>query len=241
MSAVRALARLGRAAREGAKMRVRQPLRVMHAVVPGGAAPSGHLLRVLREELNVKEVRFLHGADELVTLRAQPNFRTLGRRFGGRTQEAASRIRELSADALHEFRRGGTLSIEVGGETFAIGAGELEVVEDAKGELVIESGDGYTVALDLEVDEALRLEGLARELVNRIQRLRRETGLQVADRIRLEIAGDAEVRAAVAAQGEYIAGETLAVAIAVGEEIVSGTVHEVDLDGRPVRISLKRE
>ena len=241
MDAVRVLARLGRAARERAKVRVRQPLRMLQAVVPDGVALSAELLRVLRDELNVKEVRFLHGAEDLVVLRAQPNFRILGRRFGPRTQEAAARIRGLSADALYEFRRGGTLVIEVDGEPFALASEELEIVEESRGELVIESDNGYTVGLDTAVDDALRLEGLARELVSRIQRLRRDAGFAVSDRIRLWIDGGAEVLAAVAAHHEYIAGETLAVQLVEGPGAGSGdVVQETDVDGRTVRITIAR-
>jgi isoleucyl-tRNA synthetase len=240
MNRVRMLARLGRAARETAKIRVRQPLRVMHAVAPNGAVLSGELLAVLRDELNVKEVRFLHGTNELVDLRAQPNFRAIGKRFGERTQQAARSIRALGTEQLQEFRQGGSLVIEVDGETFPLNTEEFEIVEEARGDLVLESDQGYTVALDRTIDEALRLEGIARELVSRTQRLRRETGLQVSDRIRLGIYGDADVRNAVGAHGDYIAGETLAVEILTGEEPVAarGPVHEVEMDGKRVRMTM---
>ncbi|MGH7552100.1 MAG: class I tRNA ligase family protein, partial [Longimicrobiales bacterium] len=243
MSGVRTLARLGRAARETAKIRVRQPLRVLHAVAPNGAVLSAELLAVLRDELNVKEVRFLHGTNELVELRAQPNFRVIGKRFGERTQQAARSIRALGTEQLQEFRQGGSLVIEVDGETFPLNNGEFEIVEEAKGDLVVESDQGYTVALDRTIDEALRLEGIARELVNRIQRLRRETGLQVSDRIHLGIYGDTDVRNAVEGHKDYIAGETLALEIFTGEEPADarGPVHEVELDGRRVRMTMARE
>jgi isoleucyl-tRNA synthetase len=200
------------------------------------------LLQVLRHELNVKEVRFLHGAEELVSLRATPNFRLLGKRFGGRTQDVARHIRALTSEQLQEFRRGGALRIELDGETVEVGAEEVEINEEARGELIVESDGGYTVALESTIDEALLLEGLARELVNRIQRLRRDRGFEVADRIRLSIRADDEVLRAVAAHRDYIAGETLAVAIAVAThdgEDASGT--EVELDGRSVWISMSRE
>ncbi len=242
MGGVRTLARLGRAARERAKIRVRQPLGVLHAVTPNGAKLSPELLAVLRDELNVKEVRFLHAADELVRLRAQPNYRVIGKRFGQRTEQAAQAIRGLGSDQLHEFRNGGTLMIEVDGESFALNADELMVVEEGRGELLVESEAGYTVALDRTIDEPLRREGVARELVSRIQRLRREAGLKVADRIRLGIYGDREVSNAVEAHKDYIAGETLAVEIVTGAEAPVGSepVYEVDLDGSRVCVSLKQ-
>jgi isoleucyl-tRNA synthetase len=267
MADVRELARLGRAARERVRIRVRQPLAVMHAVAPGGRTLVPELLEVLKDELNVKQVRFLAGAESLVTLRAQPNFRVLGKRFGSATKEAAEAIRGLQSDRLAAFRRSEPLEIEVAGETAAIGEGEFDIIEEAGGELLVESDGGYTVALDTNIDAPLRIEGIARELVNRIQRLRREVGLHVADRIRVRVDGPAEVLEAVRKHHGFIAGETLAVELVAGGEIGAdaahdaagrrvadgpgsgageqagrdgGTAHDVDLDGVSVRITLER-
>src|SRR5690606_8138138 len=122
MTAVRELARLGRAARENLRIRVRQPLRTLHAVVPAGVHVDDALLDVLKDELNIKEVKFLRGAEELVSLRAQPNFRVLGKRFGGSTQAAAQAVRELSDDVLRAFRAGAALAIQVDGAEHALSA-----------------------------------------------------------------------------------------------------------------------
>jgi isoleucyl-tRNA synthetase len=107
----------------------------------------------------------------------------------------------------------------------------------------VESDAGFTVALDPVIDEELRLEGLARELVNRIQRLRRDSGLAVSDRIRLGVFGGPDLLQAVAAHGSYISGETLAVELVTGTDIPLGTsfavVQDVELDGTPARIALE--
>jgi isoleucyl-tRNA synthetase len=243
MDAVRELVRLGRAAREHVRIRVRQPLPSLHAVLPGGLTLTEELLAVLKDELNIKQVIFEGNAEDLLSYRATPNFRTIGKRFGGRTQAAAERIRALPSDALAAFRSGGTLSIELDGETHRLAADEVELKEEPRGELVVESDGGYTVALDATVDEALRLEGIARELVNRIQRLRRDAGLEVSDRIRLGIFGNGQLRQAVDRHGESIARDTLAVDIVcAGEppEDTFGTLDEADLDGIVVRIGLAR-
>jgi len=243
MEAVRTLSRLGRAARERVNVRVRQPMRTLYAVVPRGAQLDDTLLELVRDELNVKEVRFLQAAEELVTFSATPNFRVLGKRFGPRTQQAAQKIRELTSATLQAFRASGTLSIDVEGESFALASEEVEVREHARGELVVESDAGFTVALDPAIDEELRLEGLARELVNRIQRLRRDSGLAVSDRIVLGVFGGPDLLKEVAAQQDYIAGETLAVEVLTGTDIPSGTsfavVQDVELDGTPARIALE--
>ncbi len=243
MAAVRVLSRLGRAARERVKIRVRQPLRTLFAVLPRREELSGELLDIVRDELNVKDIRFLAAAEELVTLRANPNFKTLGPRFGKATQQAADAIRALPSSAVAAFRRGEQVSIEVGGERHVLALDHLSVVEEARGNLIVESDLGYTVALDPAVDEALRLEGVARELVSRVQRLRKDAGLAVSDRVRLGIFGPAEVQAATGAHGDTIRRETLAVGLEIGDAAHGdGYEHtaDVDLDGIPVRIALSR-
>jgi isoleucyl-tRNA synthetase len=236
MDAIRSLARLGRAARERVKVRVRQPLRTLHAFTPVKDL-SAELVAVLRDELNVKEVHFLQRSEELVAFRAQPNFRVLGKRFGGKTQEAATRVREVPSADISAFKGGAPLRIEVGGESFELTAEEIEIREEPLGELLVESDGGYTVALDPHIDEELRLEGLAREVVSRIQRLRRDSGLEVSDRIRLEIAAQGDVATALAQHREYVAHETLAEHVELGEAVADkGT--EVELDGARLRIAL---
>jgi isoleucyl-tRNA synthetase len=243
MRLVRLLARLGRAARDRVRIRVRQPLATLQAVVPDAGLLTPDLLDVLRDELNVKRVQFLQGATDLVALRAQPNFRQLGKRFGSRTQQAAQLIRELDAATLRRYRQGEPVTLVIAGESYALELGDLEVIEEAAGDLVVESDEGCTIGLDSTLDPALRREGLARELVNRIQRMRRDAGLKVSDRIRLGIFGDGEVQEAVEHFGAFVAAETLAT------DLVSGvvpdpkwlaSVQDVDLDGKTARIGVRR-
>jgi isoleucyl-tRNA synthetase len=237
MDAIRVLARLGRAARERVKVRVRQPLRTLHAFTPVGNL-SDELVAALRDELNVKEVHFLQRSEDLVAFKAQPNFRVLGKRFGGRTQQAAARVRELSSAELSAFRNGQALRIEVDGQHFELAADEIEIREEPLGELLVESDAGYTVALDPHIDEALRLEGMAREVVSRVQRLRRESGLQVSDRIRLVIAADGDAATALQQYRDYLAHETLAeqLELVAYDALTDG--HDVELDGMRLRIAL---
>jgi isoleucyl-tRNA synthetase len=242
MDAVRMMSSLGRAARESVRIRVRQPLGVMYAVTPSGNGLSAGLLAVLQDELNVKELRFLGSADELVRLEGKPNFRALGQRFGSGTQAAAAAIRSLSGEALAAFERGEEIVVDVEGESHRLQSGDLEVVQVARGDLVVESGDGFTVALDPTIDEGLRLEGIARELVNRVQRLRRDAGLEVSDRIRLWVDGDGEVRSAAERHCDYIGGETLALELRLETTPDGADAHtrDVDLDGLRARIGLVR-
>ena len=256
MDAVRQLVTLGRAAREQAGVRVRQPLRTLRAAVPGGWVPSRpagsrsapvreEVLAVLRDELNVKQVSFARDAAELVRLEARPNFRTLGPRFQRHSNAAAGAIRALGQEELRAWGRGEPVSITVDGAEHPVGPNDLEVAEVARGGLVVRAANGFTAALDPALDDELRAEGLARELVNRVQRLRKDSGLEVTDRIRLAISGPEGVRAAAARHRGFIAGETLAVEVVMGRE-EDGTPEayanrrEVAFDGTRAVIALAR-
>jgi isoleucyl-tRNA synthetase len=244
MEAVRTLVSLGRSAREEVRIRVRQPLRTLHAVLPDGRELDGPLLDLVREELNVKEVSFLEDANQLVGLRAKPNFRALGPRFQSRSEAAATAIRELSSEDLLALRDGREVSIEVEGERHPLRDEELEIVEEARGDLVVRSEAGHTAALDPALDPELRQEGLARELVNRVQRLRRDAGLEITDRIRLGVFGPEELQAAVEVWRDFIGGETLALEVSAApapEEEGMGpfeATRDVDLDGLAAVIRL---
>jgi len=242
MDAARMLVSLGRAAREDVKIRVRQPLRSVRAVVPGGRALPEEVLAVVRDELNVKRIDFLASSEGLVTLVARPNFRALGPRFGKDTNAAAGAIRSLSQDALARYRDGGDVDIQLNGETRRLEAGDLEVVQEAAAGLIVKGEGGYTVALDPAIDEELLAEGLARELVNRIQRLRKDAGLEITDRIELAIGGADTIRAAAERHKAFIGGETLAIGVSVNGPVVERDfphVREVDIDGTPATIGLR--
>ena len=245
MDAVRQLVTLGRAAREQAGVRVRQPLRTLHAAVPAGTVIGEEVLAVLREELNVKRVAFVQETGDLVRLEARPNFRALGPRFQRHSNAAAGAIRALGQEQLRAWRRGEAVSVVVDGAVHPLGADDLEVAEVARGDLVVRAANGFTAAIDPALDDELRAEGLARELVNRVQRLRKESGLDVTDRIRLAIAGPEGVRAAATRHRAFIAGETLAVDVAVAgeEDGASGGYtnrREVAFDGTRAAIALAR-
>jgi isoleucyl-tRNA synthetase len=242
MEAARRLVSLGRAAREEVKIRVRQPLRALHAVVPGGRALPEDVLAVVRDELNVKAVELLGSTAGLVTLVARPNYRSLGARFGKRTNEAAHAIRALSQEALTRFRDGAEVEVVVGGEPHRLEPGDLEVVQEATSGLVVKAEGGFAVALDPRLDDELVAEGVARELVNRVQRLRKDAGLEVTDRIELVVDGPETILGAARRHENFVAGETLAVAMHVGGFSAGEYPHvrEVDLDGTLARIGIRR-
>ncbi|OYV73621.1 MAG: hypothetical protein B7Z72_02110 [Gemmatimonadetes bacterium 21-71-4] len=244
MAAVRTLATLGRAAREEAGVKVRQPLGRMVCVAPD--VPDRELaplVELLATELNVKRVEFASTGDALVTLEAKPNFRTLGKKFGQQTPLAAKAIQGLTSAALLKFLHGEPLAVDAGGETHALDAADVTIVRRASGDLVVQEAGGFFAALDPAVTPALRREGLARELVSRVQRLRKDTGLAVSDRIVLYVGGDAGVRDAVDAHGEWIGGEVLATRVVWtdgGAAQEPATMQAADLDGIAARIAITK-
>ena len=196
---------------------------------------------LLAAELNIKKIEFISSADDLVTLKARPNFRSLGKKFGKNTPLASEAVQALSSDALREFEGGKPLYVAVGNESHELSAEDLTIVRSASGELVVKEEGGYFTALDPVVTRELRLEGLARELVSRIQRLRKELGFAVSDRITLFVGAGAEIQEAVKAFQKWIADEVLAVRVSIGDKI-EGThaTHAFDLDGQSVQVALER-
>ncbi|HEY4954119.1 MAG TPA: isoleucine--tRNA ligase [Gemmatimonadaceae bacterium] len=249
MDHIRALATLGRAAREEAGVKVRQPLqRIVCVVANNGAHGSDagvrgmdKLVPLLAGELNVKEVSFLSSADALVTLEAKPNFRSLGKKFGKQTPVAAAAVAALGSEALLSFEKGEPLVISVGEDARRLDPEDLVIVRRASGELVVKEADGYFAAIDPAVSPELRSEGLAREIVSRVQRMRKEAGLAVSDRISLSVAGGAEIVAAIQSHRDWIAEEVLAREIIAGETIEPHhAAQSVDIDGQAVSIAFER-
>jgi len=242
MRAVRMLVSLGRAGREEVKIRVRQPLGRMVAVVPDGLVLRAGTLELLKDELNVKSVDFLDSVDGLVSLAARPNFKVLGPRFQKQSEAVASAIRALPQEALAAYRKGEPVSVEVGGRQIPLESGDLEVIDESKGDLAVRSEGGFSAAIDPALDDELLAEGLAREVVNRTQRLRKDSGLEITDRIRLGVFGPESVQEAVRHHEGFICGETLAIRLVVGDQPQEefDFVTDVDLEGAPVSIRLSR-
>ena len=246
MSSVRTLATLGRAAREQAKITVRQPLSRMVCVAPHvSAADLEALLPVLSAELNIKQIELATSGDALVTLEAKPNFRALGKKFGKKTPLAAEAVAAFTSDHLRAFEMGSELRVTVEGETRGLDADDLTIVRRASGALVVEEEHGFFAAIDPVLTPELEREGLAREVISRVQRMRKEAGLAVSDRIRLWIDGDPSVLEAVRAHCDWIAEEVLATATFIDE---SGQASEhklarqtVDLDGIHADLALTRD
>ena len=211
MQVVRDAVELGRAARAHAKLKVRQPLREAVVVAADREREAiGRLERLLTDELNVKSVRYVSEADELGRFELKPNYRTLGPRFGKQMPQVAAAVAALDPARLRE---GGRSGINVEGAEHEIGPDDVQLVLQPLEGYQVERAGTHAVALNLELDDGLRREGLAREVVHAVQAARKNAGLKVEDRIALTLGGDAELLDATRAHEEYVAGETLATSV----------------------------
>jgi len=243
MAIARETVRLGLAARAGAKLKIRQPV---HEAVVVAAGPERaaieRLVGIVREELNVKQLRFVAEAGELGSYTLKPNYRTVGPRFGKDMPRAADAIAALDADHVAAaLRAGRTVGIFVDGHDHELTAQDVQIVMSPLEGYQLEREGSHAVALELTLDDELRREGLAREVVHAVQNARKAAGLAVEDRIVLLLDGDDELLTAARAFEEYLAGEVLALEVTydgVSDPIADGAITQID--GRELRISVAR-
>jgi isoleucyl-tRNA synthetase len=241
MAVVRESVRLGLAARGQAKIKVRQPLRAAVIVAAGDErAAIERLAPVVLEELNVKELRYVSQADELGSYEVKPNYRALGPRFGKQMPQVAAAVAALDpAHVARALRSGTRVGVSVDGHDHELDADDLMLAMKPLDGYQLEREGSHAVALELQLDAELVREGLAREVVHAIQNARKAAGLEVDDRIELTLGGDAELLAAARAFDQYVASETLAVAINyVGAR--AGADDLALIEGRPLLIAVRR-
>jgi isoleucyl-tRNA synthetase len=245
MAIARETVRLGLGARGQAKIKVRQPLAEAVVVATGRERSAiERLSEIVREELNVRRVRFVAGAEELGEYEVKANYRSLGPRFGKDMPRVAEAIAGLDpAHVAAAVREGRELGIAVNGHDHTLAPADLLLSMRAPEGYSVEREGAHAVALDLAIDEDLLREGHAREIVHAVQSARKNAGLQVEDRIELWLAGDPALVAAAEAHRDYLVGETLTVALHRGEgDEVAAMDHreQTDIDGLTLLIALRR-
>jgi isoleucyl-tRNA synthetase len=239
MEAVRRTVELGRAARAHSKLKVRQPLRKAVVVATGEERPEiERLSELVASELNVKELEFVAEESDLVGYRVKPNFRALGPRFGKEMPQAKAAIEALEAGAVKRaLDSGEEIGVMVDGKDHTLGADDLSLVMEPLEGYQVEAEAGHAVALALELDDELRAEGWAREIVHAVQNARKSAGLEVSDRIELSLGGDDDLLAAARAHEPYISGETLATTVAYEAD---GGAESTTVEGRRLLIAVSR-
>jgi isoleucyl-tRNA synthetase len=243
MALARETVRLGLGARGKAKIKVRQPLGEAIVVADGRErAAIERLAAVVREELNVKRVRFVAGAEELSEYEVKANYRTLGPLFGKDMPRAAEAIAALDpARVATAVREGdGAIGIAVAGREHTLSADDVILTMKAPEGYSVEREGAHAVALDLTIDEDLRAEGQAREIVHAVQNARKAAGLEVEDRIELALSGDPALIAAAEVHRDYLAGETLTIELSLGGNNPDNCYSEqTEIDSLPLTIAVR--
>ncbi len=202
---------LARTMRAKSNLKVRQPLRkIMVSVDRTKRSALEEMKEVILEEVNIKELFVLQDDADIVNKSAKPNFKSIGPKFGKNANKVAGKIKELNKMQIARLEKGDEVGIDVNGETLALEQKDVEIIStEIKGWLV-ENEEGITVALDTELDNKLLSEGLAREFVNRVQNMRKDSGFDVTDKIKIDFNGSDKLVDAVYAFKDYVSNETLA-------------------------------
>lgn len=238
MAAVQTIVSLGHGLRKEHKLKVRQPLPRAHVV--SDDARILHFLQdqqhLIADELNVKEVVFSSNEKQFVSLKAKPNFRILGKKVGKLMKAAQTAIDAFDTKELTALMKGESVPIKLGGEEFVLTPEDVQVDRIVREGLVAANDGVMTIVLDTTLSDALLKEGLAREIVNKVNTMRREANFDVTDRIKLRMQTTDRVKACFDEYKDYIQNEVLAVDVSFGKSEGS----EVDLNGEPAVIALER-
>jgi isoleucyl-tRNA synthetase len=235
---------LGLAARSDAHLKVRTPLRRALVLVPGGQALGNEIIEEVRDALNVRRVELISDLEGLVDYEVVPNFARLGPRVGKLMPRVQSALKAADgADVRRAFDESGQYRIDLDtGEGVDVGPDDVDVRATSHAEFALAQESGYTVALDTTLDDELRREGLARELARRLNDLRKASGFEIADRVRVTVWADGALADAARHHEKWIAGEVLAEGWDVpGADAPAATdVERVDVDGYRAAVRLEK-
>ena len=228
------------ALRRKVNIKVRQPLTTL--MVPVVDETQRRHVEAMKElilaEVNVKELKFVDNAAGILVKRVKPDFKKLGPRYGKIMKQLAAIIAEMSQEDILTFEKNGSFTFNVDGTEATVEAADVEILsEDIPGWLVANEGR-LTVALDITVTDELRREGYARELINRIQNIRKSSGFEITDKIHVTLAHHEETDAVVAEYGEYMARQILAESFVVGDLQEGADVTELDFDTFKVMVKV---
>ena len=233
---------LGRAARNRSKIKVRQPLARMMVAVPHKLDESDFdsIIRVIAEEINVKAIQPIQDAYDYVTLSVKPDFKVAGPKFGDKVKHLAGKLASLAQEDIRLFRQTGKLEVSLNGESLLVTLEDVELRSMDRQGYVVETDGGYGVVLATELSEQLLAEGLARELVNKIQNMRKSAGFEVIDRIEVGIDSTEKVRRAMDLFRDYIARETLCLKLTDSMPDYHDLKQDWDINGERAAIAIRK-
>ena len=183
---------------------------------------------LIKAEVNVKEIVLLDDASGVLVKQIKPNFKALGPRFGKDMNLIANEIKSLSAAQINKLDADGSLNIVILGNDVILSKDDVEISsQDIEG-LLVANANGITVALDITITNELKQEGIARELINRIQNIRKDSGFEVTDKINVQLQKNEELENAVSKNLDYITSETLTKSLIFEDNIINGTEIEFD-------------
>jgi isoleucyl-tRNA synthetase len=242
MALARQVVTLGHSARNDANVKLRQPLaKALVHLEPGAGALDAELVELVQDELNVKQVTFVDDASDLVTYQVLPDNKVLGPRFGQRFPALRAALNALDAQAAAKRLRAGLpLRVQLAGEEVELAPAEVLVREQPREGLAVASERGVTVAVDVVITPELEQEGLAREVVRRIQNLRKEAGFNLDDRIATTYQAESELATAIEAWRAFIAAETLSVELGAALPAEGATVSEERVGEQALKLSVRR-
>ncbi len=230
------------ALRRKVNIKVRQPLhKIIIPVLDKDMAKHIEAVRqLIMNEVNVKDIELISDTTGIITKRIKPNFKTLGPKYGKYMKQIAALVATFTQEQIAVVESDAETILNIDGEALTTTAADFEITsEDMPGWLVASEGK-LTVALDITITDELRREGVARELVNRIQNIRKDSGFEVTDKIRVEIEATEQTVAAVESFAGYIAQQTLAVEVKTSEVPAGEKVIDSDLDEAPLKIAVTR-
>ena len=230
MQKAQAISSLVLSIRQKEKIKVRQPLqKIMIPVLNARDKKEiSAVAELIKSEVNVKEIELLDDASGILVKRIKPNFKLLGPRFGKDMKLIAQAIGQLDQTDIQKIEQEGKISLDLENKSIILQLEEVEITsQDIEGWLVASSGP-LTVALDITINDDLKKEGIARELVNRIQNMRKESGFDVTDKIDIKILKDGLVEEAVESNRKYIMNETLTAELDFEEILEEGTDVKFD-------------
>jgi isoleucyl-tRNA synthetase len=227
--------------RRKANIKVRQPLAAM--LVPVLDEAQRELIEpitdLLLTEVNVKALKIVSNEEGVLVKRIKPDFKKLGPKFGKMMKAAAARLQGLTQSEIAEFERVGYIELEgADGTAVKVETSDVEIIsEDIPGWLVANDGN-LTVALDITITDSLRMEGIARDIINRVQNIRKTRDYDITDKIKLVFEPNSETDAAINTYSEYIAGQVLAESIEISQLGSEPTVEYLDIDGLMLKVNV---